>query len=66
MLNILSDEQATLQLLDMQGKELILERPVSKNEKLELPTNPLKPGTYLLKLFNERSVRTERIVVERK
>ena len=66
ILNVQTDQNGTVQLLDIQGKEVLLERSIHRNRKLELQTGQLKPGVYILKIFNDEFVRTEQIVIERK
>lgn len=66
VLNIEVNENATVQLLDIQGKEVLLEKQANAKERLEIQTSLLKNGMYLLKIINRNFVRTEYVVIEKK
>lgn len=66
VLNIEVNERAEVQLLDIQGKEVLLEKRVTAHEKLEIQTDQFENGIYLLKITNPHFVRTEHVVIEKK
>lgn len=65
LLHVAVTERSTVQLLDIQGKELFLEKQANAGEKLEISTDHLKNGTYLLKIDNGKLVHTQHVVIER-
>lgn len=64
VLNIITSEKAVVELLDLQGREVISATSAYANEKLEINTSTISNGTYLLKVYNDKFVSTQRIVVE--
>jgi hypothetical protein len=61
-LHIISIEQATTELVDLQGR-LITSTIVYANEKQTINTGNIASGTYLLKVYNNHFVSTQRIVI---
>lgn len=66
LLNILVNERSTVQLLDIQGKEIITELNANENETVEIRTANLKSGTYLIKITNSHVIKTQQVVIENK
>ncbi len=66
LLNILVTEKAVVQLLDLQGKEVITEMHANANEKLEIHTENITNGAYLLKITNEHFTSSQQVVISNK
>lgn len=64
ILNVMVTENSILQVMDLQGKELMFKTQARANEKLELHLEDFKSGSYLLKVVNEKFVNTQVVVVE--
>jgi hypothetical protein len=65
LLNILSTEKANMELTDLQGRQLIV-TGLHANEKLEVTTDHLSNGTYILKVYNDHFLSNQLIVIEQK
>lgn len=63
-LNVIVKEPATVQLTDMQGNPLTIEIAADANEPIELSTEDIKRGTYLLKVTNKRFTVSQQVVIE--
>jgi hypothetical protein len=66
LLNVLVTEKARVQLLDLQGKEVLTELEAAANEQLEIHTEHLANGTYLLTVSNGHFTSTQRVVINNK
>jgi hypothetical protein len=66
LLNVLVTERARVQLLDLQGKEVLTELLANANEQLEIRTEHLTNGTYLLKVSNEHFTSTQQVIIDHK
>ncbi len=65
LLNILVTENSTVQLLDLSGKEVLLQTTVNANEKQEINVEGLTGGVYILKVYNENFNSIERVVLNK-
>ncbi|HSH67663.1 MAG TPA: Ig-like domain-containing protein [Bacteroidia bacterium] len=66
LLNVMVTENSTVQLLDLQGKEVTGVLQVKANERLQIHTDSLKNGAYILKVQNEHFVSSQQVVIETK
>lgn len=66
VINIVAPEKVTVELMDLEGKQIFIHTLVNANEKQEINTRKYTTGTYLLKIYNDHFVSTERIVIENK
>jgi hypothetical protein len=64
LLNVIVPEKSLVQLLDLQGKEVLTELPANENAKLEIPTKDIANGTYLLKISNEHFTSVQQVVIK--
>jgi hypothetical protein len=64
-LNILVKENANVQLLNLSGKEVLLETSASANVKHEMNVETLSSGVYILKVSNVHFNSTERVVINK-
>ena len=56
---------ATVQLLDVTGKQVLTQTTVNANEKQEINTESVASGVYLLKVSNSNFTSTKRVVVSK-
>lgn len=64
IINVVSPERAVVELLDLQGRQVVLSTVVNANQKQEISTENIAAGMYLLKVYNENFTSTQRIVVD--
>lgn len=62
LLHVISTEHATAELFDLQGR-LITSTVAYANEKQTISTEGIANGTYLLKVYNNYFISTQRIVI---
>jgi hypothetical protein len=65
ILNIKVSENSNIQILDLSGKQIILEATASDNQKQTINVNNLSNGVYLLKVFNDNFVKIQKIVINK-
>jgi hypothetical protein len=63
LINVIVTENALVQLLDLKGKEVQMELHANANEQLEIHTEHISDGIYLLKIFNEHFTSTQQVVI---
>ena len=56
---------ATVQLMDVTGKQIIAQTAVMAGEKQEINTESVASGIYLLKVSNNNFVTTKRVVISK-
>jgi hypothetical protein len=64
VINVLSPERAVVELMDLQGRQVIISTMVNANEKQEINTQKIASGMYMLKVYNDNFVATQRIVID--
>ena len=64
ILNVVSPERAVVELMDLQGRQVIISTMVNANEKQEINTSTVAAGMYLLKVYNENFISTQRVVID--
>src|SRR6185295_13898236 len=64
IINVVSPERALVELMDLQGRQVILSTMVNANQKQEISTENIAAGMYMLKVSNENFISTQRIVVD--
>ena len=64
-LNVIVSEDATIQLMDIEGRIVFYQSNISADQKLEISTDNLKSGIYLVKIFNNDYVSTKKVVVNK-
>jgi hypothetical protein len=65
--DMLEDSKITLVVMDLQGKQILV-REINKgagHHVIQLPTNDLSQGTYLLQMVSDNDVETKRFVVNK-
>ncbi len=65
VINVISQEKARIELLDLQGRQVLISVSASGGEITELNTSGIAEGSYLLKVYNDHFVGTERIVIDK-
>jgi hypothetical protein len=64
MLNVAVSENATVQLLDMDGRFVILQANVLANQKQEINIQTLANGVYMMKIYNDNFVSMKKVIVK--
>ncbi len=64
MLNVVISEDATMQLMDMESRQILISRNVAAGEKQEINVQPLAQGIYVLKVFNNGFVSVTKVAVK--
>lgn len=65
VLNVVSSEDATIQLFSVNGSLLFKSDNVNANEKLQINTANLANGVYLLQVSNTNFVTTKKVVIQK-
>ena len=64
MLNVLTSENAQIELSDMSGRVVLAVANVLAGEKLEMDVKTLSNGVYMLKVWNGGFISTSKVVVK--
>ncbi len=64
ILNVAVSENAMVQLMDMEGRQVVLQTEVLANQKTELNVQTLANGVYMLKISNDNFVSMKKVVVK--
>ena len=65
LLNILTTENATVELLSIDGKTVIAKTNILANQKQELNTHAIADGVYMLKVANDNFVTMKKVVIKK-
>jgi len=63
VLNIVSAVDAYVEMMDINGRQVVLQTHVSANERKEISTATLSPGIYTMKVSNADFVKVEKVVI---
>jgi hypothetical protein len=66
VINVVAPEKAIVELLDLQGRQIVIATVAYANEKQEISTEKIASGMYMLKVYNENFVSTQRIAIDNK
>ena len=64
VINVLVSQNATIQLMGLDGKEVILKTNTIANEKQEINTSTISNGVYMMRIYNDNFVATKKIVIQ--
>ena len=64
-LNVVVSENATVQLLDVEGRVVLIQTNVNANQSQEINTQSLSSGVYLMKVSNENFVSVKKVVIKK-
>ena len=64
-LNVVVSENAIIQLMDMEGREVLIQTIVNANQSQEINTQSLSSGVYLMKVSNENFVSVKKVVIKK-
>jgi hypothetical protein len=64
VINVVAPERAVVEVMDLLGKQVIISTMVNANQKQEISTENLANGMYMLKVYNDNFVSTQRIVID--
>jgi Secretion system C-terminal sorting domain/Bacterial Ig domain len=65
LVNVLVSEDATVQVLDLNGKQVVLQADVKANERSEMNVSALANGIYVIKIANDNFVSTKKLVIKK-
>lgn len=65
ILNVLVSANATVQLFDFEGKQVVFETSVNADEKREINTQDFASGIYMMKIFNNDFVTMRKVVLNK-
>ena len=65
VLNVVVSEKALVQLLDMEGRQILLQNNVNAGEKLEIGTQDIAQGVYMLRISNDHFVTTKKVIINK-
>lgn len=64
-LSIVLTEDATVQLFDLNGKQVVIDTTVNANQTQELNVQHVANGVYTLRIFNDTSVSIRKVVINK-
>ena len=65
MINVVVSEDATVQLVDVSGRQVIYQTNVLANEAASISTASIANGVYLMKVYNGNNVSVKKVVVNK-
>jgi Secretion system C-terminal sorting domain/Bacterial Ig domain len=65
LVNVSVSEDATVQVLDLNGKLVVFQSNVKANEKSEINVSALSNGVYVIKISNDNFVSTKKLVIKK-
>jgi chitodextrinase len=65
MINVVVSEDATVQLVDVSGRQVIYQTNVLANEAASISTSSIANGVYLMKVYNGTNVSVKKVVVNK-
>ena len=65
LLNVVVSEDAQLQVLSIDGRQVMMQTKVNANEKVEINLQDLANGIYIIKATNEKFTAVKRLVVRK-
>lgn len=66
VINIKVAENATIQLLDIEGRDVILQTNVFKNHEQEIDLQHIADGIYTIKIYNNQFIVVKKVVLNKK
>ncbi|MCX6276317.1 MAG: Ig-like domain-containing protein [Bacteroidetes bacterium] len=65
MLNVIAAEDATVEMMDMNGRQVVIQTTVSAIEKKEINRGNLSSGIYMMKIYNSNFVTIQKVVINK-
>lgn len=65
LFNVLVSEPSSIEVLDISGRSLLLQRIVDAGQRFEINTASFAAGVYLVRISNEKFVTTKQIAVQK-
>ncbi len=65
LLNIVAQENSTVQVLDITGQQVLIQANANANEKQTINMDGFSSGVYFVKVFNNNFSKTERVVINK-
>lgn len=64
-INIIASQNATVQLMDVEGKQVIYQTVVTGGQKQEIDTQAIANGVYIMKVANDKFVSIKKVVINK-
>lgn len=64
-LNVEVSSDAKVQLLDLNGKQVVAEQNVNANQKQTIDVSTLAAGVYMIKIYNAKFVKMQKVVIKK-
>jgi hypothetical protein len=65
VLNVVAYENAVVQLMDISGRQVILQANINANQKHEIILQGIANGVYIIKFNGESFASTQKVVVNK-
>ncbi len=65
VVNVIVSEDATVQLISLQGNAVVLQQNIVANQNQVLNTQTLANGVYMMKVYNNNFITTKKIVIQK-
>lgn len=65
VVNVIASEDATVQLISLQGNSVVLQQNIVANQNQVLNTQALANGIYMMKVYNNNFVTTKKVVIQK-
>ncbi|MEI7594716.1 MAG: T9SS type A sorting domain-containing protein [Bacteroidota bacterium] len=62
-LNIEVSENSTIQMFDLNGRQVIAETAVNANQKQTISVSNINDGVYFVKIYNDKFVKMQKVVI---
>ena len=64
-LNVVVSSNAKVQLLDLNGKQVVAEQNVNANQKQTIDVSNLAAGVYMVKIYNDKFVKMQKVIIKK-
>lgn len=65
ILNVVVSADSKIELSDLNGKLLVAEQNVNANQKHTIDVSNLANGVYMIKIYNDKSVTTKKVIIRK-
>ncbi len=65
ILNVVVSENATVQLIGVDGRQVIMQYDVNANQKQTINTQNLANGVYMMKIYNDNFISVKKVVINK-
>jgi len=65
IVNVVASQNATARLFDINGKQVITPSDLIAGKEIQINVQNLGKGIYTLKVYNNNSLKTEKVVIKK-